>query len=252
MPATAEQTAQEIRDRWDPTFTYVVNDWVPWTYLPRPLNRAKVALITTAGLYLGRNWQAPFDLENPYGDGSFREFPANIELEDLLIGHSHYTHTYAELDLNTVFPLERLRTLEQQELIGSVAPFHYSFMGYNTRPRSLLAEYGPQVAWRLRQASVDAAIVVAVSPLCHQSAALVARFLEVTGIATVCVATSRAHIELAKPPRTVLVDHPFGAPLGPPNNAPMQMEILKDSLGALAEMDKAGSFRTLPYGWREG
>ena len=32
-------------------------------------------------------------------------------------------------DVNVVFPMERLRELEAERIIGSIADFHYSFMG---------------------------------------------------------------------------------------------------------------------------
>lgn len=46
--------------------------------------------------------------------------------------------------------------------IGSLAPVHYSFSGFVTRPLVLASSHGAEVARRLHAAAVDAALLVAV------------------------------------------------------------------------------------------
>lgn len=63
-----------------------------------------------------------------------------------------------ELDWNVVFPLDRLRELAEQGVIGSVSDFHYSFMGA-TDPRELEDLTG-QLASTMRKDGVDAALLI--------------------------------------------------------------------------------------------
>jgi len=161
MSEAVERTVKSVREKYDPEFAYIYNEWSPWQRLAHPLREAKVALLTTGGVYLKR-WQEPFADQDPHGDGGFREVPANVESEDLAIAHGHYDHKYADRDINVVFPLDRLRQLERDAFIGSVAPLHYTLMGYNTRPYKLLADSALQMAWRLKMANVDAAVLVVV------------------------------------------------------------------------------------------
>jgi D-proline reductase (dithiol) PrdB len=68
---------------------------------------------------------------------------------DLMITHDYYDHGAADRDVNTVFPLERLRELAP--LGVSVAPRHFGFMGHILGPERerLMRETAPEVARRL-------------------------------------------------------------------------------------------------------
>ena len=59
-----------------------------------------------------------------------------------------------------VFPLDRLRELAQNGIIGSMADFHYSFMGA-TDPR-LMESSARRLASLLKQDHVNAAVLVPV------------------------------------------------------------------------------------------
>lgn len=63
-------------------------------------------------------------------------------------------------DPNLVFPLELLRKLEANGEIGSVANWHYSFMGATDPTR--MNETAPQVARLLKEDGVTAAILIPV------------------------------------------------------------------------------------------
>ncbi len=161
MSEAVDRSTAAVRAKWDPEFSFIHNEWTPWQRFERPLDQAKVALLSSGGVYL-KGWQAPFDDQHPWGDGGFRELPTNVQSEDLAAAHSHYDHKYVDQDINVVFPLDRLRELQRDAYIGSVAPLHYTFMGFVTRPYQLLADSAPQMAWRLKMANVDAAVLVVV------------------------------------------------------------------------------------------
>lgn len=161
LPESVQKTVAKVRELWDPQYDAVVNHFSPWAPLRKPLRSSRLALISSAGLYL-RDRQEPFDAGNPLGDPTFREIPGDTVLTSLAIAHDHYDHSLGDEDPNVVFPLDRLRTLVAAGEIGELAPVHYSFMGYCTRQLPLAADYGPEVGMRLRKAEVDAALVVAV------------------------------------------------------------------------------------------
>src|SRR2546425_9828976 len=85
-------------------------------------------------------------MENPRGDASFREIPGDVAASQLMITHDYYDHAAADRDVNTVFPLERLRELAP--LGVRVAPRHFGFMGHvlGAERERLTRETAPEVA----------------------------------------------------------------------------------------------------------
>jgi D-proline reductase (dithiol) PrdB len=62
---------------------------------------------------------------------------------------------------------------------------------------------------------------------------LIARVLEEAGISTVCLNMRREVAENVKPPRTLFVKFPFGAPLGPAGDAETQRGVIMEALDVL-------------------
>jgi D-proline reductase (dithiol) PrdB len=89
------------------------------------LNRRRVSLISTAGLH--RRSDRPFESMT----GDYRVIPGNIQARDLVMTHisTNFDRTGFQQDWNVVFPLDRLHEMADQGVIGSVADYHYSFMG---------------------------------------------------------------------------------------------------------------------------
>ncbi|MBI5970978.1 MAG: hypothetical protein HY884_07475 [Deltaproteobacteria bacterium] len=132
---------------------------VPWTPFTKPLNKARVALVTTAGVHL--LGQTPFDMLDRDGDASYRELPSVTPLGDYTITHDYYDHTDAEKDINIVFPIERLMELKDAGFIGSVAEVNYGFMGHidGSHVETLMKKTAPQVGASLKAKGVDAVIL---------------------------------------------------------------------------------------------
>ena len=126
---------------------------IPWTPPRRPMAEATVAIVTTSGVHLRRD--KPFNLS---GDASFRVIPRAATAADLAITHQAYDRTDALRDINLVFPLERLRELEAEGVIGRVADEHFGF-GLNGSAKELLAP-GRTVGRRLADTHVDLALLV--------------------------------------------------------------------------------------------
>ena len=94
----------------------------PWVSGP-PLSQRRIAVITTAGLHL-RN-DRPFQLDP---DDFYRVIPGDVQANDLVMSHlsAGFDRTGYQLDWNVVFPLDRLREMVTEGIIGSLADFHYS------------------------------------------------------------------------------------------------------------------------------
>jgi D-proline reductase (dithiol) PrdB len=137
-------------------------DWRPGTHLAKPLNQARIALITTAGFYLPN--QPPFDQSYKHDDCSFREIPWGTPVDMLQIGQSSdaFDHSGIEADRNLTLPLDRLEELVEAEIVGDAAPRHFSIMGSLIAPARLISESGPEIAQKLREDGVDAVLLTPV------------------------------------------------------------------------------------------
>jgi D-proline reductase (dithiol) PrdB len=87
--------------------------------------------------------------------------PVDAERAAVTITHKYYDHTAADRDLNVVLPVDRLRELVTDGLVGGVAPRMYSFMGHIDGPhvRTLMEATAPEVARRLRADGAEAVVL---------------------------------------------------------------------------------------------
>lgn len=117
----------------------------------------RVALVTTAGLH------ARDDKTFELVDTSYRVISGDVDLDTLTMSHSsvHFDRTAFHEDVNTVFPLDRLRDLEADGEIGSVAAHHYSLMGAGWPPERIEAT-ALELARLLRLDRVDAVCLIPV------------------------------------------------------------------------------------------
>lgn len=124
----------------------------------KPLAAARVALITTAGAHL--RGDPPFDVSNPAGDPSFRIIPGGASADAIRLSHRGYNTQKIQRDIDCVFPLQRLRELAEERVIGDASPRHYSFMGYVPVTAPLIDKTAPAVADLLHEDHVDLALLV--------------------------------------------------------------------------------------------
>ena len=129
------------------------NHPLSWTPLTKPLSECVVTLFTTGGVH--RKSDRPFDIASPHGDWTWREIPTDIATTELMVTHSHYSHVEADRDINCMFPLDRLRELCAQGMIGGIAASAYSIMGFNPDPGHLLATTAPELARRYKDSGAD-------------------------------------------------------------------------------------------------
>ena len=85
--------------------------------------------------------------------------PKETPLSQLRVRHGGYDIRGALLDHNVAFPIERMKELENEEVIGSLTPDLYSFVGACAQTR-LLKQQGPQWKDTLIEHEVDVAFLV--------------------------------------------------------------------------------------------
>lgn len=150
----AEIERDHVRRNLYPGFTWSAKDaFSPLNPLRVALAKARVAFVTTAGAHLAE--QPPFDTDSRAGDPSYRAFPSDTRLADILLTHTGYDTRRASADKNVVLPLDHLRALVEAGRIGELAPTVYSMMGYVADAEPLERETAPEIARRLVEDRVD-------------------------------------------------------------------------------------------------
>src|SRR5260370_2646544 len=131
----------------------LVEGKIPWRLLGEPFSECTVLVVTTGGVHVQSD-----RLFNLNGDPTYRAIPKNAEASDLAISHQAYDKTDALRDINLVFPIERLRELEAEQVIGRLAEEHYGFglMGSAMRLMPAIKD----VARRISVAGVDLVLLV--------------------------------------------------------------------------------------------
>ncbi len=128
----------------------------PWI-TPKPLAESRVAIVSTAGLH--RRTDAPF----APGAVDYRIVPGDASFDDLVLSHisTNFDRSAFQRDPNIMFPLERLQEMADAGEIGSVANWHYSFMGAMPVP-TMFEDTGTEVGRLLAADEVDVVLLVPV------------------------------------------------------------------------------------------
>ncbi len=130
---------------------------VALTPIDKPLSDAKVMLIGSGGVY--QRGQVAFHTKD---DTSIRLISADTPTEELRTAHFAYDQTDAQSDINCVFPLERLRKLVDDGIIGSLTDTHSAFMGGIYSTRRLLEETLPRLLEQCERQQPDIVLLVPV------------------------------------------------------------------------------------------
>jgi D-proline reductase (dithiol) PrdB len=146
----------------------------PFTALRRPLSQSRLTFLTSSGHFFERDDPQPFEVagmtqeeaterivEFLRSEPQLSAIPTTASREELRVRHPGYDVRGARLDPNVVFPLERLRELEEEGVIGELAPEAYSFVGACSQ-RRLLGQTGPQWVETIRKQAVDGVLMVPV------------------------------------------------------------------------------------------
>lgn len=121
-----------------------------------PAKQRRVAIISTAGLHRRGDRPYAFDADD------YRIIPGETPAADIVMSHisSNFDRSGFQQDYNVAFPLDRLREMASDDEIGSVANYHYSFMG-STHPDAMEGT-ARHLAGLLKSDGVDAVVLIPV------------------------------------------------------------------------------------------
>ncbi len=223
---------------------------VPFQPLRKPLAQSRIALVTTAAPYQpdkgdqgpGAPYNAAAKFYTVYSGDTSKD-------HDLRISHVAIDrkHTTAE-DSGSYFPLPELRRTAERGRIGSVAS-RFHGLPTNRSHRTTLETDCPEIVARCKADGVDAAILAANCPVCHQSVSLAARMLEENGIATVVMGCAKDIVEYVGVPRLLFSDFPLGNAAGRPNDPSSQAVTLELALAVLEAAPAARTTVQSPLVW---
>lgn len=131
-------------------------DTVPLAQLSKPLSECRLTFISTAGVQ--PRGTMPFDTVHPVGDYTFRRVPSSASARDLEIHQIKYPTMGAERDINVIFPIDRLRELADEGVIGGLTENFYSFIGYNMDPERLERTLAEDIAAAVSDEGADIAL----------------------------------------------------------------------------------------------
>jgi D-proline reductase (dithiol) PrdB len=153
-----EALRQHYESMGFPPYQWTINESAPLTPLTKPLAACKVALLTSGGI--SRRESPPW---NPDARNDFRldAIPSDTPGNGFQVFDNYYDHSEADQDINTVFPLQRLRELAEEGYIGAVAARLWSgFMGRIYKRTALHEVEGPAFARELLEDGVDVLVAV--------------------------------------------------------------------------------------------
>ncbi len=100
--------------------------------LAKPLSACRLTLVSSCGVHL--KTEKPLDVCHPFGDFRFTRVPSGAKQDDLIIHQLKYPHDDADLDINVIFPIERLQEFCEAGCLGGLTQNFFSFIGYNMNP----------------------------------------------------------------------------------------------------------------------
>lgn len=232
-------------------YRYAHFEDVPFQPLARPLRDCVLTLVTTAAPYQpdkgpqgpGAPYNAAAKFFVPYTGDTAQD-------HDLRIAHVAIDRKHTSMeDSNSWFPLPLMRRWAREGRLRLAPRFHGA--PTNRSQRHTLEVDIPVILQRCREDGVDAAVLVANCPVCHQTLALAARVLEAAGIATVLMGCARDIAEHVGVPRLLFSDFPLGNAAGKPHDAASQEATLALALDLLQSASQPRTTLVSPQRWSE-
>lgn len=233
-------------------YRWAHHDRVPFQPLAKPLAQCTATIVTTA---------APFDpAKGPQGPGAPYNAAAKFHQvysgdtgadHDLRIAHVAIDRRHTSMeDSGSWFPLPALRQAAARGRIGRLAPRFHGAPTNRSQRRTIEVD-APEIVARCREDGVDAVLLVANCPVCHQTLGLVARQLEAAGIATVVMGCARDIVEHVGVSRFLFSDFPLGNAAGKPHDAESQAATLELALRLLESATAPRTTVQSPQRWSD-
>jgi D-proline reductase (dithiol) PrdB len=141
-----------------PPYQWTVNTDTTFTVPTVPLAESTVAMLTSGGVS-----HCSMPAWDAYAKNDLRldEVDPASRAAEFQVHDSYYDTADAELDVNCVFPIDRLRELAAAGVVGAVAARHWSgFMGRIYSRRTVQEEAAPALAEQLRRDHVNLFLLV--------------------------------------------------------------------------------------------
>lgn len=135
-----------------------------WADFDKPLREAKVALLSSAGMFLTGE-QPPFDIERErleptWGDPTMRLIGSGTTQSQIDATHLHLNTADLLTDMDVALPIHRLNELVAAREVGAAASEHYSLMGYQEDGAKVWQnKTGPEIAAHCHANDIDALIL---------------------------------------------------------------------------------------------
>ena len=225
---------------------------VPFAPLQKPLSESRVVLISTAAPYQpDKGDQGPWSAYNSAAK-FYRIYSCDVDpLPDLRISHVGIdrVHTSQE-DNRTWLPIGQLQNLQAA---GRIRELNSRMHGAptNRSHKTTLEQDCPEMLALLQADNVDVAVLVANCPICHQSIALHARYLEAHGIPTVVMGCAKDIVEHCGVPRFLFSDFPLGNAAGRPFDEDSQARTMAMALDLLEHAPGPRTTWQSPIRWSD-
>lgn len=155
-------TAYYLKEGYEKPYAWASNDTAPFTALKKPLAESRVTLISTSELAIHYD---PATEENPVVEEGFRSvyaLPADTPSEKFYSRTSSFDAYATHLDdVNSFFPVDRLREAVDSGRIGSI-PERLMGCYNNYSQRKVLEEEAPKALQWCIEDAVDVAVLVPV------------------------------------------------------------------------------------------
>jgi D-proline reductase (dithiol) PrdB len=149
---------QRYQQQGFPPYEWTVNEPVPLTPLAKPLGECRVSMLTSGGV---SHCAMPIWDADARNDFRLDTVDPGATGPDFQVSDSYYDTADAQLDVNTVFPIDRLKELEADATIGAVAPRLWSgFMGRIYKRTHVTTVAAPALAEELHDDDVDLFLLV--------------------------------------------------------------------------------------------
>ncbi|MCD6076465.1 MAG: glycine reductase [Ramlibacter sp.] len=230
-------------------YRYAHFEDVPFQRLRQPLADCLVTLVTTAAPY--QPDKGPQGPGAPYNAAAkfFVPYAGDTGMDhDVRISHVAIDRVHTSMeDANAWFPLPLMRRRAAEGRFRLAPRFHGA--PTNRSQRHTTDVDIPLILQRCREDGVDAAVLVANCPVCHQTLSLTARALEAAGMATVLLGCARDIVEHVGVPRLLFSDFPLGNAAGKPHDPGSQEATLEMALRLLETAEGPRTTVQSPQRW---
>ena len=137
--------------------TLSVSGWRGTRATTLPISESRLGIIATGGVYA--SGQTAFHYKD---DTSYRSIPMDVDTAELRATHFAYDLTDARQDINVVYPIDALRQLRDEGVIGELGPSGYTLMGGIYSTRRVREELIPNLVQRCLDDELDVVLLVPV------------------------------------------------------------------------------------------